>query len=99
MTAFQLADNHMDGNSGPPSISGKSVTIDQSVLQMEHIYQLMLAKVLTNIKKSHISQQKHYSMQTLKNPFKVGEKVLKMNMANDPCKAKMKPSGQGHTQL
>ena len=34
-------------------------------------------------------------MQTLNNPFEVDKKVLKKNMADDSCKAKMKTKWTG----
>ena len=50
MTTFQLADNQRDGNPVPASISGESMTIYQHISEMEHIYQLMLAKAHSNMK-------------------------------------------------
>ena len=52
---FQLAGNQKDGNAVPPSISGEAMDIDQHVSQMKHIYQLILAKAHSNIKKSLVS--------------------------------------------
>ena len=49
MKPFQIADNQRDGNPVHPSISEELMTIDQNVSQMEHFYQLMLAKLHTNI--------------------------------------------------
>ena len=71
------------------------MTIDQHILQMEHIYQSMLAKAHTNVKKSQVSQQRYCNMQTSNNPFEVGKKVLKKNMVNDSCKVKMKTKWTG----
>ena len=38
-------------------------------------------------------------MWTINIPFEVDDKVLNRNMANDSGKAKMKTSGEGHTQM
>ena len=70
------------------------MTIDLHVSQIEHIYQLMLAKVHTNIKKQ-VSQQKYYNMQTFNNPFEKDEKVLKKNMPDNSYREKMKTKWAG----
>ena len=48
MTPLELANDQTDNN---PRLSGKSITSNDHVANMEHIYQHMLAKAHSNIKK------------------------------------------------
>ena len=65
------------------------MTTDEHVTQMEHIYKSMLAKALINIKKSQVTQQKYYNVRTCNNPFSMGDKFLKKNMADESHNAEM----------
>ena len=83
VTPFELADNQRDGSPVQPHLSGESVTINDHVRNMKHIYQCILAKANSNIKKAQVTQQKYYNMCTFNNPFSLGNKHPK-NMVSLP---------------
>ena len=95
VTHFELADNQRNDNPVSLSLSWESMTIYNDAANMEHLYQCMLAKAHSYIEKVQVTLQKYYEMCTFNNPFSVGDKVLKNNMADKSHKAKMKMKWTG----
>ena len=50
----------------------------------------MLANAHMNIRRAQATQHMYYIVKTFNNPFSVGNKVLKTNLAYESQKAKMK---------
>ena len=75
-TQFELAYNQQDGNLLTPCMSDYSMSIDDHVGNTENIYQSMLVRGHTNIKKAQEIKQTYYIVDTFNNPFIIDHKVL-----------------------
>ena len=69
------------------------------VEKLEQMRNNIFSQTSQNIKKAQKHQVKCYNARNSGTPFKVGEKVLKRNMRDDSCKAKMQNKYTGPYQI
>ena len=85
----QLKNSGLDSASDCLNLPESDDPVCDLVEKLEQIHKNVFSQTSENIKKAQKHQAKCYNARHSGTPFKIGEKVLKRNIRDASCKAKM----------